>query len=205
MTTSSIRQLNQIAAPRLRVLFLGYDQKQSRLIDLLIDQRCEVYHTAQQLKDSTCDLIISFGYRHIINATTLDRLSCPAVNLHIAYLPFNKGSHPNFWSFYDQTPSGITIHLIDGGLDTGPILYQKYVNFNPEAMTFRQTQAGLKFEIEALFTKHLEDILNFNWSPKPQSSAGTRHKTCNLPVAFSGWDQNIADEMRRLKHAEGSD
>ena len=40
-----------------------------------------------------------------------------------------QGAHPNFWSFYDNTPSGVTIHLIDAGIDTGDVLYQKKLIF----------------------------------------------------------------------------
>ena len=71
------------------------------------------------------DLIVSFGYRHILRSDFINKCGCPIANLHISYLPFNRGAHPNFWSFYDDTPSGVSIYLIDEGIDTGPILFQK--------------------------------------------------------------------------------
>ena len=47
------------------------------------------------------------------------------INLHISYLPYNRGSYPNYWSFKENTPNGVSIHHIDDGIDTGPVLVQK--------------------------------------------------------------------------------
>lgn len=72
------------------------------------------------------DLIISYGYRHLINAFCL-ALIPRAINLHISYLPWNRGACPTFWSLVKDTPQGVTIHEIDEGVDTGPILVQEKV------------------------------------------------------------------------------
>ena len=115
---------------KLRILFLGYNKKETNLIGLLEDRGCKVDHTSENFFDaSNYDLIISFGYRHIIPNEAINDY-CPIINLHISFLPFNRGSHPNFWSHFDDTPSGVTIHLIDKGIDTGKYLYQKKVFFN---------------------------------------------------------------------------
>ena len=47
--------------------------------------------------------------------------------MHISYLPFNKGYYPNLWSHLDSTPSGVSIHEIDKGIDTGKILKKKWL------------------------------------------------------------------------------
>ena len=69
-------------------------------------------------------LIVSYNYKHIIQPEIIVLMNGRLVNLHISYLPWNKGSDPNFWSFIDNTPKGVTIHKIDNHLDTGAILYQ---------------------------------------------------------------------------------
>ncbi len=43
----------------------------------------------------------------------------------MGYLPFNRGAHPNFWSFMEKTPSGVTMHEINSGIDKGKIIVQK--------------------------------------------------------------------------------
>lgn len=76
------------------------------------------------------DLIISFGYKKIINKKILQKLRRPPINLHFSYLPYNRGTHPNFWSFVENTPKGVSIHEIDAGIDAGGIIVRKKVNFN---------------------------------------------------------------------------
>ena len=43
----------------------------------------------------------------------------------MSYLPWNRGADPNFWSILEDTPKGVTIHIMDESIDTGDILYQK--------------------------------------------------------------------------------
>tara|TARA_B110000114_G_scaffold175747_1_gene205618 strand:- start:930 stop:1169 length:240 start_codon:yes stop_codon:yes gene_type:complete len=73
------------------------------------------------------------------------------LNLHISYLPFNKGTHPNFWSFAENTPSGVTIHKINKKIDSGNIIYQKILDFelnkNKKKLTFKDTYSVLISEI----------------------------------------------------------
>lgn len=184
--------------PEKKILFLGYDTSQTRIIEALIKANCEVHHTDEAIDEVVYDLIVSFGYRHIIKRKTIDASDCPILNLHISYLPYNKGAHPNFWSFYDNTPSGVTIHLIDDGIDTGPIIFQKYVNFNIEQATFSETRQILINEIENLFIGNLQVILANLWEAKPQRGQGSLHHIKDLPDEFRGWDTNILQEITRL-------
>ena len=39
------------------------------------------------------------------------------INLHNSFLPFNRGKHPYFWAFYEDSPYGVTIHKVDEGID----------------------------------------------------------------------------------------
>ena len=59
----------------------------------------------------------------------LARRGC--VNFHPALLPVNRGWYPHVHSILDGTPAGITLHLIDAGADTGPVLAQKRVDVLP--------------------------------------------------------------------------
>ena len=184
------------------ILFLGYSKEKTQLIGVLENHNCKVEVTDKKInldKSEGYDLIISFGYSYIIPGYFIEKCSCPIVNLHISYLPFNRGAHPNFWSFYDDTQSGVTIHLIDDGIDTGPILFQKKVNFLDET-TFSETYQKLINEIEKLFMDNLERIIEKNWIAKPQKGNGTFHRAKDLPSSFRGWDSNIDAEIYRLKY-----
>lgn len=182
-----------------KILFLGYAPHETSLFDELIKAGCEVWHTGGKIQSTIgYDLVISYGYRYILRKEIIDSSSVPIVNLHISYLPWNRGAHPNFWSFYDCTPSGVTIHLIDDGIDTGPILFQRYVNFGPLETTFADTYYRLKIEIEELFREHLEVIVSRNFLAIPQRRKGSFHLASDLPEDFQGWHCDIQTEINRL-------
>ena len=188
------------SAEKGKVLFLGFDESQTSIIKSVVSDGYQVWHTDQLIR-STADfeILISFGLKHILKNETLQNAECPIINLHISYLPFNRGTHPNFWSFYEGTPSGVTIHLIDHGIDTGDILYQKLVDFPDDEVTFFQTYGRLIREIEKLFEENKSKILSKDFTPTPQGQGGSFHKYADLPNEFLGWHANIKEEIVRLK------
>lgn len=197
--TNQAQLIQKLEAPTKRVLFLGYTRDQTKIIDDLINANCEVWHTREKVETTQgFDFVISYGYRHLLKKLIIKSSDAPIINLHISYLPWNRGAHPNFWSFFDCTPSGVSIHLIDEGVDTGPILYQRYVNFSKNQITFSQTHKQLILEIEMLFKENLKEIISGTFKPLPQRRKGSYHKVVDLPSEFSGWDSNIQDEVRRL-------
>jgi methionyl-tRNA formyltransferase len=182
-----------------KILFLGYTQKETSLIDYLINSKNEIWFNDDPIEFlNGYDLIISYGYRHIISGQAIASANCPIINLHISYLPWNRGAHPNFWSFYDETPSGVSIHRIDAGIDTGPTLFQKKLHFNKKKYTFSDSYKILRIEIENLFKLNFEKILSGNYSLKYQKESGTFHKKSDLPCEFRGWNENIYEEIDRL-------
>ena len=185
-----------------RVLFLSNGKKKTRIIEELIKNGCHVTNTEKKIKGiGNYDLVISFGYRHILKKSLIKQYKAPIINLHISYLPWNRGSHPNFWSFYDNTETGVTIHLIvDDKIDAGPILYRKRVIFSKKESTFISTYDRLIVEMENLFIKNIEKILNKNYTPRYYKNIGTYHNIADLPKEFLGWSSNIQEEIARLKN-----
>ncbi|NKD45385.1 hypothetical protein HEQ62_04685 [Haematospirillum jordaniae] len=191
--------ITHITAPDKRVLFLGYTREKTSLIEELEKANCAVWHTDNHIECiKDFDVVISFGYRHILKKSVIESANAPIINLHTSYLPWNRGAHPNFWSFFDCTPSGVSIHLVDEGIDTGPILYQRYVNFTKEQKTFSQTYTQLIVEIENLFKENIREIIHGTYEATPQRRKGSYHKVADLPPQFRGWDSNIQEEIRRL-------
>lgn len=74
-------------------------------------------------------LSILFGY--ILKSEFLNIFPQGVVNLHPALLPYNRGQYPNVWSIVEGTPSGVTLHYIDEGIDTGDIIAQQEVPVEP--------------------------------------------------------------------------
>lgn len=182
-----------------KILFLGYDSKNTSLIKNLEGRGYEVIHSDNAICFDGFHLAISFGYRYIVSKETILSLNCPIINLHMSFLPYNKGAHPIFWAFYDKNECGITIHELDEGIDTGPIIFQKKVKIDEQLYTFVRAHQRLKLEIEEMFIENIDEILDLRWKAVDQSEEGTIHKKSDLPIEFIGWDTIIYDEIRRLK------
>ena len=194
-----MRNLSQYQNPKKSILFLGFDEKRTSIINFLINSKFNVDHTDQKVDEiKGYDFVVTFGYRHILKSNVISESNCPIFNLHISYLPYNRGAHPNFWSFYDNTPSGVTLHLMDEGIDTGPIIDQKYINFDKGDDTFIKTHSALNLEMEKLFFDNLQLLISGQWVATKQRGKGTIHFAKDLPVNFSGWDANIQNEICKL-------
>jgi methionyl-tRNA formyltransferase len=143
------------------------------------------------------DLAVSFRYRHILSADVLKKFKRPVLNLHISFLPWNRGADPNFWSFLEKTPSGISIHQIDTGIDTGPILFQKRIEHDLDSDTLATSYQRLVREIETLFFLNLPTIFAEEVHPKKQTSIGTYHtsadKQKHIKLLHSGWNTPLRD------------
>ena len=83
------------------ILFLGPED--SPLIAWLRAQGEDVAQTSDALSTDVVSnrgysFLISYGYRHILRNDILSLFPDKAINLHISYLPWNRGADPNFWS-----------------------------------------------------------------------------------------------------------
>jgi len=181
-------------------LFLGYNKKQTKLIKFLESKNFKVIQTKKKIsykKIKKFNLIISFGYKEIINSEIIKKIKRPIINLHIGYLPFNRGYHPNLWAFLENTPSGVTIHEVDNGLDTGDIICQKKIEFKSVAKNFIETHKYLKDEIEKLFIFNFNKIIKKNYKKTKQRGIYTFHKKDEKPN-FIKWNMNI--EIAKKKY-----
>lgn len=101
-------------------------------------------------REQTFDLTVSYTYRHILTAEILEALGNNAVNLHNAYLPWNRGADPNIWSVLEGTPRGVSLHYIDTELDKGYLIAQQLVDI-PQNATLRESYELLDCAAQALF------------------------------------------------------
>ena len=74
------------------------------------------------------DLVVSAGFMKILGPQFLSRFMGRVVNTHPALLPAFPGAHavPDSLA-YGVRVTGCTVHLVDAGMDTGPILAQEAV------------------------------------------------------------------------------
>ena len=162
------------------LLFLGPDN--SPLISWLKDHQGEhVTIKSHRLNEKDLDgqryfFLVSYGYRYILSKEILKMFPNRAINLHISYLPWNRGSDPNFWSFIENSPKGVTIHYLDEGIDTGDIIVQKKVHFDSDQETLFTTYNKLQTEIQELFKINWNRIRTGNCQRQKQIGIGSVHK-----------------------------
>lgn len=147
------------------------------------------------LESNQVDFIVSYGFRHIIRKPILEHLVDRAINLHIAYLPWNRGADPNLWSFLESTPKGVTIHYIDEGIDTGDIIAQRLVDCDGEEETLATSYAKLNCAIIDLFSEVWPSIAYGNNLRKIQigdsSTHRVREKERFMHLLTKGWDTPV--------------
>jgi len=190
------------------ILFLTNNEKSKELYEWLkaYESDKEVYCMSNKItldivRKMQPEFIISYNYRHIISKEVLDYMNGRAINLHVSFLPYNRGSSPNFFSFLDNTPKGVTIHEMTAALDKGRILAQKELTFNEETETFSSSYQRLQEEICELFKNNWDLIKNNMLEGFFPEKKGTYHTMKELDAfrkehPFS-WDDCIADFKRK--------
>lgn len=125
------------------------------------------------------DWLVSVLFGDILKPDTLTVPRLGAVNLHPALLPYNRGAYPNVWSIVDRTPSGVTLHYIDPGVDTGDIIAQVEVPAR-ETDTGASLYARLAEASISLFQAHWPAMRGNGVARIPQTGEGTSHRVADV-------------------------
>jgi phosphoribosylglycinamide formyltransferase-1 len=74
------------------------------------------------------DLVVLAGFMRLLGKRFLSRLPCPVMNIHPSLLPAFRGLRAQQQALdYGVKVAGCTVHFVDEGMDTGPIILQKAV------------------------------------------------------------------------------
>ncbi|MCX9010315.1 MAG: formyltransferase family protein [Candidatus Methanoperedens sp.] len=119
-------------------LIRGFKQNQteSTVRELAKKNEIPIYYTADinaascifQVQNYKPDVIISAYFDQIIKSGLLTIPTFGIINIHSSLLPKYRGVKPTFWVLRNnETVTGVTLHLVDNGLDTGDIIDQKEI------------------------------------------------------------------------------
>ena len=134
------------------------------------------------------DMIVGIHFPEIVPTEVLDLAKQGFVNLHPAYLPFNRGWHTPSWAILDDTPVGATLHLMAEDIDAGDIIHQRQLDVSPSD-TADSLYARLKQLELDVFIEAWPDLVAGTFSRTPQDTkAGTSHVRSDL----------FSDEIRRI-------
>lgn len=75
-----------------------------------------------------CELVVLAGFMRILSADFVNRWEHKIINIHPAILPSFPGLHGQRQAWeYGVKVAGCTVHFVDAGTDSGPIILQKVV------------------------------------------------------------------------------
>ena len=112
----------------------------------------DCYALIERLKP---EIVVVNGTR-ILTRATLAKLNATVINTHQGITPGYRGAHGAYWALTQNDPAhcGVTVHLVDEGIDTGNIIAQGIVT--PEAhdsfvtYPFLQTAKALDLIVKAV-------------------------------------------------------
>ncbi len=81
------------------------------------------------LEEEKVDLVVLAGYMFVLSGEFVSKYKNKILNIHPALLPSFKGAHGIRDAFdYGVKVTGVTVHFVDEGLDSGPIILQKSID-----------------------------------------------------------------------------
>lgn len=120
----------------------------------------------KELQQLQPDLVIVHGTR-IISKKILNGVQASFINIHAGITPRYRGSHGAYWALAnnDAENCGVTVHMVDPGIDTGNVLFQKIIPVtrkdNFSTYSYLQLAEGLKLlklAVEQFFAKKLNPV-----------------------------------------------
>jgi phosphoribosylglycinamide formyltransferase-1 len=113
------------------------------------------------------DLVVLAGFMKILPPNFVAALSPNLINTHPSLLPDFKGAHAVRDALAaGATRTGVTIHVVDEGVDTGPHLAQAEVQIHPG-----ETEAALHERIKVVERELLVDVVKQFAEAKAQQPA----------------------------------
>lgn len=88
---------------------------------------------AAELEKRRVDLVVLAGYMRLLTAALVEPYAGRMINIHPSLLPAFPGKNAigQAWD-YGVKVTGVTVHFVDGGMDTGSVIAQKAVEIAPD-------------------------------------------------------------------------
>lgn len=144
------------------------------------------------------DLLVCVSYHAIFRAPLLAVFSGRLINAHLAPLPHYRGRAPINWAIINgEDHTAVTVHLIDEGVDTGPILVQRRVPICEEDRAIDVVLRALPvFPVAVLAA--VEQMAQGTSHPVRQDPADGSYFPRRTPEdGLVNWDSETAQDIHR--------
>ncbi len=131
----------------------------------------------------TIDLGLLLWWPTLISPQLIDVASHGFINTHPSLLPYNRGKHYNFWALVEQCPFGVSLHVVDQGIDCGSVVAQSSIDYTWED-TGETLYDKATTEMKALFEKSYPSLRSLTFTSAVQDlSLGSIHYASELGPA----------------------
>lgn len=137
---------------------------------------------ASQLVEAGVELGVLAWWPRILGPTLLRSVPHGFVNLHPSLLPNGQGKDPNFWCIVEEQAFGVSLHQVDEGVDTGPILAQREIATSWEDTGQTLYERALA-ETTEMFAESLDALLGGLVGVPQDPTAGSHHRRAELTPA----------------------
>ena len=121
---------------------------------------------ADELLRHEPDLVVCAGFMRILGRPVLERFPQRVVNTHPALLPAFPGAHAVREALaYGVKVTGVTVHLVDDGVDTGPVVAQAAVPVEP-GDTEQALHARIQDVEQPLYVETVGRLARGGWAVK---------------------------------------
>lgn len=143
----------------------------SKGLNVLEPLRLKDSQFIENIKNLSPDLIVVCAYGKILPKELLEIPKFGCWNIHASLLPKYRGASPINWAILEgEKETGITIILMDEGLDTGPILLQKKIEISEDddaiSLSKKLSLLGREAILEAI---ELHKKGKLKLSPQPEN------------------------------------
>jgi methionyl-tRNA formyltransferase len=146
------------------------------------------------------DFIISIQYDRILKKDWIGLPRKDALNLHFSLLPKLRGCYPTKWAIIEEKFTGVTLHSIDLGIDTGAILDQVRVPIS-SSETDQSLYKKLSKEAFVLFKKNIQFLKRGKFPNRLiQSQSNSSYHPKQIPfngILDCSWELDFCERFLR--------
>jgi methionyl-tRNA formyltransferase len=144
-------------------------------IPILQPEKLRAPEVMGQLQEWNPDLVVVAAFGQILKRDVLDMPRYGCLNVHASLLPRWRGAAPiNAAILHGDEETGVTIMLMDAGLDTGPMLAKRIIRIRRDDTTGTVLQALSTLGAD-LLTETLPEYFSGNITPVSQSAEGATY------------------------------
>ena len=159
----------------------------------------DVFAEVQEFRPT---LLLSVCYTQIFDDRLLGAVDGPSLNFHPSLLPRHRGVAPLIWAIAEgDTRTGVTVHHLDAGIDTGEVVVQRPLAIHPLDTGYRLHQKASRLMV-GIGLDLIRRLIAGDPLPagSPQSGTASEHRRSDPQLNHITWTDG-AERIRNIVRA----